>query len=149
MKRECRQRWMWHCNKRQHSPQAAANECCAQHSYANILKQTGVKKYILWKICAMFYFEPCQAWWTHSFKTPKLPITNLAATSPTPAPTQPPHPTPSWPINTSQSLVTDGCKGQQGLARAGRGLAKVRQGQRGVWDCCDMGCLSVRMQVDE
>lgn len=53
------------------------------------------------------------------------------------------------PINTSQSPVTDGGKGQQGLAGSGRGLTKVRPGPRGVWDCCDMACLSVSMQVDE
>lgn len=75
------------------------------------------------------------------YKTPQLPITNLAATSPSaaPAPTQPPCPTPSWPINTSQSLVTDGCKGQQGLARAGRGLAKVRLLWHGLSVCQNAG----------
>lgn len=145
VKKDSRQRWMWHCNMSQHSSQAVANECCAQHSYANI--QTGVKNYILWKICAMFHFEPRHVCCTHSYKALHLPITDPGAPSPTPAP--PPHPTPPWPINTSQSPVTDGCRGQQGLARAGRGLAKVRPGHRGVWDCCDMACLSVSMQVDE
>lgn len=99
------------------------------------------------KICAMCYFEPCHAWCTHSLKAPQSPITNPGAPSTTPA--LPPHPTPPWPINTSQSPVTDGCRGQQGLAGAGRGLAKVRPGHGGVWDCCDMVCLSVSMQVDE
>lgn len=60
---------------------------------------------------------------------------------------QSPHYT--QPINTSQSPVTDGCRGHQRLAGAGRGLAKVRQGHWGVWDCCDMACLLVSMQVDE
>lgn len=80
---------------------------------------------------------------------PKLLSYLSSIREPNPYHSPTPHPTPPWPINTSQGPVTDGCRGQQRLAGAGRGFAKVRLGHRGVWDCCDMACLPVSMQVDE
>lgn len=45
-----------------------------------------------------------------------------------PDPSTPPHSHSPQPINTTQGPVTDGCRGHQGLAGAGRGLVKVRPG---------------------
>lgn len=56
--------------------------------------------------------------WTLSWFVYKFPQSSSVAhhqsRSPNPYPTPTPHPTPVQPINTSQSPVTDGCRGQQG-----------------------------------
>lgn len=91
-------------------------------------------------------FEAC---YTREIVPSKLRVTHYQFKSWS-APDAPPHhPTAFWPINTSQSPVTDGCRGQRGLGGVKRGFAKVRLGHRGVWDCCDMACLSISVQVDE
>lgn len=74
--------------------------------------------------------EPCHTGEIHSHKVQSypLPIQTLKSYySPSPSPDSP------RPINTSQSPVTDGCRGQQGLGGVERGFAKVRLGH-GVFE---------------
>lgn len=99
----------------QHSSQAVASDCCAQHSYDNTLGQ--VLKITFYGQSALTP-ESFHARSTHSLKA-RCSWIRTPWSYPS---THPPQPTPPpGPINTSRSPVTDGCRGQQGLAGGRKG----------------------------
>lgn len=139
-----RQRLMWHRNMSQHSSQAVASDCCAQHSYDNTLGQ--VLKITFYGQSALTP-ESFHARSTHSLKARCSWIR-----TPWSYPGTPPsaHSTTPGPINTSRSPVTDGCRGQQGLAggrkggwlRLGRGVGAF--GIVVTWPVCLSVCRWMR-----
>lgn len=148
VKTDSRQRLMWHRNMSQHSSQAVASDCCAQHSYDNTLGQ--VLKITFYGQSALTP-ESFHARSAHSLKARCSWIRtpwSYPGTS-----TRPPRPQPTPPPRANQH-VPEPCnrwlRGSAGVSwEQEGGLVKVRPGRRGVWDCCDMACLSVSMQVDE
>lgn len=141
---------MRHCNMSQRSSQAVVNGCCAPQQNGpvqplHILQPLCLPTHLSRQVSKfkVFYGQSVQC---VSLNPVMLCVQSSSVNQPrcpNPYPSPTPHPTPPQPINTSQSPLTDGRRGQQGLAGAGRGLAKVRPGHGGVWDCCDMACLPV------
>lgn len=105
----------------------------------------GVKTWFEGKKWVWNRSEPCHTGETHSHRVQSYPLPIEALKSyysPSPSPDC------TRPINTSQSPVTDGCRGQQGLGGVERGFAKVRLGHRGCLRLLWHG-LSISVQVDK
>lgn len=102
----------------QHSSQAVASECCAQHSYDNILGQV-LKITFYGQSVSPPRILSCPF---HAFPLQKLGRCRRALVherAPGPTPHIPLHP--QEPINTSQSPVTDGRQGSAGVSRGQEG----------------------------
>lgn len=133
----------------QHSSQAVASDCCAQHSYDNTLGQ--VLKITFYGQSALTP-QSFHARSAHSLKARcswiRTPWSYPGTSTPRPLPPQPTPP--PGPINTSRSPVTDGCRGQQGLAggrkggwlRLGRGVGAF--GIVVTWPVCLSVCRWMR-----